>query len=182
MRRYYWQNKTRKEQPWMNIFNVRKLESTDVEALLAFEVRNRDWFESHIDARAPAFYSLQGVADHIADYLAGFAIGSWHPFIIEDCSAHIVGRANLKSINAPIGCAEVGYRIDQRLCGQGLATFALKHLIEEAQTRWRLTQLIAKVYEGNVGSRKVLTRCGFIVDRSSCKDHPEDEYRLILAS
>jgi len=166
----------------MNTFNVRQLESTDVEALLAFEVRNRDWFESHIDARAPAFYSLPGVADHMAGYLADFAIGRWHPFIIEDCRAHIVGRANLKNINVPRGCAEVGYRIDQRLCGQGLATLALKHLIEEAQTRWGLTHLIAKVYEGNVGSRKVLTRCGFILDPSSGKNQPEDEYRLVLWS
>jgi len=166
----------------MKTFNVRKLESTDVEALLAFEVRNRDWFESHIDARAPAFYSLQGVADHMAGYLADFAIGRWHPFIIEDCRAQIVGRANLKNINVPRGCAEVGYRIDQRLCGQGLATLALKHIIEEAQTRWGLTQLIAKVYEGNVGSRKVLTRCGFILDPSFEKNQPEDEYRLVLPS
>ena len=166
----------------MNTFNVRQLESTDNEALLAFEVRNRKWFETHIDARAPAFYSLQGVTDHVAGYLADFAQGNWHPFVIDDSAAQIVGRANLKNINVPLGCAEVGYRIDQRFCGQGLATLALRHLIEEAQTRWRLTQLIAKVYEGNVGSRKVLTRCGFTLEASSGKDQPEDEYLLVVSN
>jgi ribosomal-protein-alanine N-acetyltransferase len=105
---------------------------------------------------------LEGVADHIDEYLSGFAAGAWHPFVIEDCNGRIVGRANLKGIRSSHGCAEVGYRIDQRVCGQGLATLALEHLIQTAQVRWGLTQLMAYVYESNIGSRKVLERCGFV--------------------
>ena len=63
----------------MESFSVRELKKTDTQALLAFEVHNREWFESHIDARDPAFYSLQGIADHIESYLSDFAIGAWHP-------------------------------------------------------------------------------------------------------
>ncbi len=63
----------------MESFSVRELKMTDAQALLAFEIQNREWFESHIDARDPAFYSLQGVADHIESYLSDFAIGAWHP-------------------------------------------------------------------------------------------------------
>ncbi|MFJ2362689.1 GNAT family N-acetyltransferase [Pseudomonas sp. NPDC087697] len=165
----------------MNTFRVRKLENTDIEALLTFEIHNREWFESHIDARDPAFYSLQGVADHIESYLSDFAIGAWHPFVIEDSSEGIVGRANLKSINSPKGSAEVGYRIDQRFCGQGLATLALKHLIQEAQMHWNLTQLLANVYKNNIGSRKVLNRCGFLVEHKSWMDKTKDECRFILS-
>ncbi|MNO10102.1 hypothetical protein D3C81_2337380 [compost metagenome] len=55
---------------------------SDAQALLAFEIRNREWFESHIDAREPSFYSSQGVADHIESYLSDFAVGAWHPFVI----------------------------------------------------------------------------------------------------
>jgi ribosomal-protein-alanine N-acetyltransferase len=80
----------------MKEFRVRELKSTDAEALLAFEVHNREWFESHIDVRDPSFYSLQGVAGHIERYLSDFAIGAWHPFVIEDSNEGIVGRANLK--------------------------------------------------------------------------------------
>jgi [ribosomal protein S5]-alanine N-acetyltransferase len=106
----------------MESFSVRELKETDAEALLAFEVRNREWFESHIDARDASFYSLQGVAGHIESYLSDFAIGAWHPFVIEDSSQRIVGRANLKSIDSSTRSSEVGYRIDQRVCGQGLAS------------------------------------------------------------
>ncbi|CAI8732457.1 Acetyltransferase [Pseudomonas sp. IT-P258] len=165
----------------MESFSVRELKMTDAQALLAFEIHNREWFESHIDARDPAFYSLQGVADHIESYLSDFAIGAWHPFVIEDCSQRIVGRANLKSIDSSTGSAQVGYRIDQRVCGQGLATLALRHLIQEARMRWGLVQLVAYAFRENAGSRKVLDRCGFKLEQPSCNDNTGGEDRFVLS-
>jgi ribosomal-protein-alanine N-acetyltransferase len=162
-------------------FTVRELKSTDTEALLAFEMRNRAWFESQIDARDPSFYSLQGVAEHIESYLSDFAMGAWHPFVIEDSSECIVGRANLKCIDLSQRSAQVGYRIDQQACGKGLATLALRHLIEQAKVRWDLNQLIAYVYEENLGSRTVLDRCGFLPDQSGPDDQAGDECRFVLS-
>lgn len=151
----------------MKPFRIRELNGADAEALLAFEVRNREWFESHIDARAPDFYSLQGVNEHIECYLADLALGVWHPFVIEDSSGKIVGRANLKGINSSGRTAEVGYRVDQQACGQELATLALRHLIEQSRERWELTQLVAYAFKENLGSRKVLERCGFQLKQPS---------------
>ena len=165
----------------MESFSVRELKTTDAEALLAFEIRNREWFESHIDARDPAFYSLRGVADHIDSYLSGLASGAWHPFVIEDSSQTIVGRANLKSIDLAMESAEVGYRVDQRVCGQGLATLALRHLIQQAQVRWGLAQLVAYAYKENLGSRKVLDRCGFKLEQPCRDDSPGREERFVLS-
>ncbi|WP_130906195.1 GNAT family N-acetyltransferase [Pseudomonas sp. Sample_22] len=162
-------------------FSVRELKSSDLDALLAFEVRNREWFESHIDARDPCFYSELGVAEHIESYLSDFAVGAWHPFVIEDSNSEIVGRANLKSIDFTTKSAQVGYRIDQRVCGQGLATQALKHLIQEAQARWKLTQLVAYVFAQNAGSKKVLERCGFLADQSSGNEDTGEECRYVLS-
>ncbi|OLF53484.1 GNAT family N-acetyltransferase [Pseudomonas chlororaphis] len=162
----------------MTSFSIRPLHSADTEALLAFEVRNRQWFESQIDARAPGFYSPQGVAEHIETYLAGFAAGTWHPLVIEDSQGNIVGRANLKDIDPQQRCAEVGYRIDQQACGQGLATLALQQLIHEARLRWALSHLVAYVYEDNIGSKKVLVRCGF---SPSCNHSQGPESGFVLA-
>ena len=164
----------------MTSFRVRELRSTDTEALLAFEALNREWFESHIEARDPSFYSTQGVAEHIDGYLSGRATGAWHPFVIEDASGEIVGRANLKSIDSPEGSAEVGYRVGERSCGQGLATLALNHLIHEAKVRWALKQLVAYVYPENVGSQKVLSRCGFVPEQPATDGTPQSESRFIL--
>jgi len=165
----------------MEPFSVRELKSTDTEALLDFEIQNREWFETHIDARDPSFYSLQGVAEHIEGYLSDFAAGAWHPFVIEDASARIVGRANLKSIDSLARSAQVGYRVAQCVGGQGLATMALRHLIEEARVRWGMTHLVAYVFKENVGSRKVLERCGFLLDPLSCNDTTADECRFVLS-
>ncbi len=164
----------------MQPFSVRELRLTDAPALLAFEADNREWFESHIAARDEAFYSLAGVVAHINDYLSGLARGVWHPFVIEDACGAIVGRANLKDIDGAGRCAQVGYRIAHAACGQGLATLALRHLISEAQGRWRLTQLVAQVIRGNLGSSKVLLKCGFVPDASSSSEAVPGEHRLTL--
>lgn len=150
----------------METIRIRTLQVADAEALLAFEVDNREWFEQHIDARGPAFYSIQGVSEHIADYLSGFAAGTWHPFVIEVAGGTIIGRANLKDIDSSERTAQVGYRIAQAACGKGLATLAVKHLIEQARSHWRLERLLANVYVENAGSVKVLQRCGFLMERT----------------
>lgn len=149
---------------------IRTLRADDAAALLAFEIANRAWFERHIEPRDPAFYSPQGVAAHIAAYLNGHAEGSWHPFVLEDAAGQVVGRANLKDIDRVAGTAEIGYRIAHDACGQGLATMAVRHLIRQATSHWQLTQLVANVYADNVGSRKVLERCGFEHQRNIMAD------------
>ena len=146
----------------MHPLDIRPLDRTDAPALLAFETANRGWFEAHIDPRDPGFYCLEGVAAHIDQYLTGFAQGTWHPLVIVDAKQAIVGRANLKDIDLLTRSAEVGYRIAEHACGQGLATLALRRLIDEARGRWQLTRLVAQVYDSNLGSRAVLQRAGFV--------------------
>ncbi|URM30785.1 GNAT family N-acetyltransferase [Pseudomonas frederiksbergensis] len=165
----------------MKPVRIRTLQNTDAEALLAFELNNREWFERFIDARDAAFYSLQGVTDHIAAYLSGFTAGTWHPFVLEEAGGTIVGRANLKSIDMSERSAEVGYRIAQSACGRGLATLAVRHLIQEAQLHWSLKLLVANVYAANIGSAKVLERCGFLIEPIPRQEGTEYEYRLGLS-
>ncbi|MGE8483442.1 MAG: GNAT family N-acetyltransferase [Pseudomonas sp.] len=164
----------------MKPVRIRTLQRTDAEALLTFELDNREWFERHIDARGSAFYSVQGVTDHIDAYLADFTAGTWHPFVIEDDGGNIVGRANLKGIDMTERSAEVGYRIAQSACGQGLATLAVRHLIQQAQLHWNLKQLVATVYAENIGSTKVLERCGFLIEHAS-REGAEHECRFGLS-
>lgn len=164
----------------MKSVRIRTLQSTDAEALLTFEVDNREWFERFIDARDAAFYSVQGVTEHIAAYLSDFAAGTWHPFVLEE-AGKIVGRANLKGIDTSERSAEVGYRIAQSACGQGLATLAVRHLIQEAKLHWNLKQLVANVYAANIGSAKVLNRCGFLIEPISRHEGTEHEYRFGLS-
>lgn len=164
----------------MKSVRIRTLTNDDTQALLIFEQANREWFENHIDARDAAFYCEEGVASHIAGYLADFDAGTRHPFVIEDPSGTIVGRANLKAISLSERSAQIGYRIAQSACGKGLATRAVRHLIEQAELRWELTHLVADVYAANAASAKVLERCGFSIDHISRHEGVDVEYRFGL--
>lgn len=165
----------------MGTERIRTLKFSDMEPLLKFELDNREWFERYVDARESSFYSFEGVAQHVASYLSAYSNGTWHPFVIEDSDGKIVGRANLKDIDLSERRAEVGYRIAESACGQGLATRALGRLIQEAKSRWDLTHLVANVYVGNIGSRKVLERCGFLIERISRRAESQDRYTFVLS-
>ncbi|SFG50527.1 ribosomal-protein-alanine N-acetyltransferase [Duganella sp. CF458] len=140
---------------------IRTLTTADASALLEFELANRDWFESQVDARAPDFYNLFGVAAHIGDYLARHAAGTMHPCLLLEDDGAIVGRCNLKDIDRIARRAEVGYRIAATAIGRGLAGAALTHLMELAYGRWELRGLDAHVTIANAASARVLERAGF---------------------
>lgn len=140
---------------------IRTIHPSDAPALLVFEQANRAWFESQIDARAPEFYSLAGVAAHIDDYLARHAAGKMHPCLLVADDGAILGRCNLKDIDAGARRAEVGYRIAAAACGRGLAGQALRHLMGLAYGEWQLTGLDAHVTVANAASARVLQRAGF---------------------
>jgi len=140
---------------------IRTLSLADAPALLEFELANRGWFESHVDARATDFYSLGGVTAHIESTLAGFAAGTMHPCLLLEEDGDIIGRCNLKDIDRASQRAEVGYRIASYACGRGLAGAALAHLMGLAYGQWQLTGLDAHVTVANAASARVLERAGF---------------------
>lgn len=144
---------------------IRTLQADDVERLLAFELANRSWFEQHVEARAPAFYSADGVAAHIADYLASHAAGTLHPCVLtSDDGAAIVGRANLRQIDRAAGSGEVGYRIGRDQARKGLGSLALAHLMTLAREQYGLRILNAWISPQNLGSRRMLEKSGFSRD------------------
>ncbi len=79
------------------------------------------------------------------------------------------------------GEREVGYWIGREYWGQGIATEALRLLLDEIRSR----PLYAHVAKSNVASRRVLEKCGFTVLREDNGYSMEpgveiEEYVLIL--
>lgn len=56
------------------------------------------------------------------------------------------------------GDAEITYWIDKKYWGQGIATIALRHLLNIENTR----PIFGRVAFDNFGSQKVLEKCGFV--------------------
>lgn len=145
----------------MSTIIIRSLGIDDTMPLFKFELENRAWFESHVAPRPPDFYSVQGVKDHIEQLLSRCEACTFHPSIILNQDGDILGRANLKDIDQHSGVAEIGYRIAQKDIGHGLATTAVRHLIDIAKRQWHLNMLNAVVVEGNHASMRVLEKSGF---------------------
>ena len=80
-----------------------------------------------------------------------------------------------------LGEREVGYWLGQEFWGKGVATRALKEFLKVIKTR----PLYAHVAKHNIGSRRVLEKCGFTIARedrffSDFFGKDIDEYILTL--
>ena len=73
----------------------------------------------------------------------------------------------------PEGDVEVGYFLKHSAWGRGYATEACKRLLRMAFEESPLTEVVATFDVGNVGSRKVLEKAGF-VDRGTMRCYGED--------
>ncbi|WP_110189023.1 GNAT family N-acetyltransferase [Pokkaliibacter plantistimulans] len=138
------------------------LSERHAQALLAFEESNQAWFERTIEAREPAFYSLQGVHEHIDEYVQRYHEGMIYPLLIINEQGELMGRANLRrSLNDP-RYGFVGYRVGEAYCGQGVASAALKQLIRAGYEQMRLDHLRAFASVSNIASQRVLEKQSFL--------------------
>jgi ribosomal-protein-alanine N-acetyltransferase len=144
------------------MIRLRTLTTQDLLPLLVFERENRAWFEQFVEGRGDAFYTPEGIAQHIATYLDGHAKGTWYPGLLVDSADNIVGRTNLKDISHDDQSAELGYRLAKAQTGAGHATAAVALVKEVARGELGLDHLRAVVAQGNVASTRVLEKSGFV--------------------
>lgn len=84
----------------------------------------------------------------------------WLSFsIIETDTSSYVGTIGLKVLG---GEAEVGFLLVPEFQGKGYATEALES-IKDIAGRIGVAMLIARITEGNVGSVRVVEKCGFVL-------------------
>ncbi|MEV6849513.1 GNAT family protein [Actinoplanes sp. NPDC051411] len=141
------------------MYELRPVESTDAQAVLAFEQANRAYFAAFISDRGDAFFAH--FADSWSTVLALQKAGTclFHVLTTED--AEVVGRFNLLEIEDRT--AEVGYRLAEHVAGRGVATAAVRELCTRAATQYGLRTLNAAAADTNPASQRVLAKAGFTV-------------------
>lgn len=137
------------------------LKQSDASALLEFELNNKEWFESFIEARDDDFFDDNGIKDHVNFCLAEYKKGLLYPTLIKDENGQILGRANLYNIDRVKNSGSIGYRIGEEFTSQGLATLATKELLEVGKNRYELSSINAVASTDNAASQKVLAKNGF---------------------
>ena len=83
------------------------------------------------------------------------------PYVIEDTDAGtILGGANLRLFDPMRDTVELGYWLFVEARGRGVATRAVRALVEDSHSRG-INRVEAHVRLGNVASERVLERAGF---------------------
>ena len=137
---------------------LRLLQAGQVAAVLAFELENRAYFTASISDRGEEFFD-QYPARHSAA-LAEQDAGDCVYYLLVDDVGTVLGRFNLYDLAD--GAARLGYRVAERVAGQGVATRCVRELCRIAATEYGLHTLRAATSHDNVASQKVLARAGFV--------------------
>ena len=122
-------------------------------ALFAFEVKNRAWFERWVGPRPDSYWEISSLAKIVQNQVDA---GEWM-YLVKRLG-RILGRVNLTDEGN--GVAQLGYRIGREYAGQGVASSAVRLMVDHAPTLG-LWALEARVLEGNDASYRVLEKTGF---------------------
>ena len=147
----------------MNRVTLHAPSRTDLDDLLAFELANRRFFESHINARPAAYYSRDGVAAAIDAAAHDAEQDRAYQFLVRDAGGALVGRVNLTRVRREhFHSAELGYRIGEAHNGKGHAKQAVGMALDKAWRELALVRVEATAHAENPGSIRVLLSNGFL--------------------
>ena len=141
-----------------SVSRLELLHPDHVAALLAFEQENRAYFAASIPDRGDEFFAeFDARFDHL---LESQACGTDYFHVLVADGGAIEGRVNLVEVED--GSAELGYRIAEKCTGRGLATGAVREVLELAAEKYGLATVRAKATIDNPASHTVLGRNGFV--------------------
>lgn len=141
-------------------YDIRTPTVDDAAALAAAYVRNRDHLAPWEPRRSPAFFTEPWQRDDVVARLTSAEAGLLDPWVIWH-GEEVVGRVNLSNIARGVfQNANLGYWVDHRHTGRGLATAAVRFALQRA-VDLGLHRVEAGTLATNAASQAVLRRCGF---------------------
>ena len=140
------------------MFNLERIRPAHEAAVLAFELANRAYFSNFISDRGDDYFEQFPV--HFRELLAEQEARTGAYYVLVDEERAVVGRFNLYRLRDD--AAEVGFRVAQRVSGQGVTTSVLGDLCRLARDEYGLGRVTAMASEKDVASRRVLEKAGFV--------------------
>lgn len=133
---------------------IRPLVESDAEALLALRIENRTFMAPYEPDRDDDFFTLDRQR-----HIARNEPGSTFAILADGALAGTIGLSNLAL--GPFRSASVGYWVDQKRNGRGLASLALAAMVEHSFSQVRLHRLEAATLPDNIASQRVLEKNRF---------------------
>ncbi|MDN7246004.1 GNAT family N-acetyltransferase [Planococcus shenhongbingii] len=139
---------------------LEQLTGADSEALFEFEMKNRSFFEERIPSRGDEYYQRDVFERNHQILLKEHSAGDSVFYLIKNGEGSILGRLNLANIDQTNQSGYLGYRVGQSFVGHGIASRAVKILLQSADDI-NIQQIEAKTTTNNKASQKVLEKNGF---------------------
>ena len=141
-------------------YAIRPLTADDAPALTAAYVVNREHLAPWEPRRDPGFFTEPRQRTDASAKVAAAHAGQQDPWVIWH-GDEVVGRVNLTNIARGVfQSASLGYWVDHRHTGQGVATAAVQFAVQRA-TDLGLHRVEAGTLVHNEASQVVLRKCGF---------------------
>jgi RimJ/RimL family protein N-acetyltransferase len=112
----------------------------------------------------PSPYRLEDAASYVEqEYIGGGDGGRRADFLAEDAAtATRLGRVGVR-LGEP-GTAEIGYWVDPRARNRGVATTAVRAVCQWAVTTAGIDLIEWRCQAGNIASRRVAEKAGFLIE------------------
>lgn len=136
---------------------IRAVRPADCEELAALYLANRDFLAPFEPVRPPEFFTVDGQRERLQRQLDA----ETHPFVVLD-AGEIAGTINLFNIvRESLQSGTIGYWVDHRRNGRGLATGAVGQIVDYAFEDLDLHRVEAATLVDNVTSQRVLEKNAF---------------------
>ncbi|MGG3623491.1 GNAT family protein [Bacillus gobiensis] len=145
-----------------NIF-IKTMDTSDAEAFLQLELRNKEFFQTYTPLRNNNFYTMEGQLNRIQSIVKNRELEQEYSFGIYIIgSEELIGKVTLSEVvrGAIQGCF-IGYYLDKQHNGKGYMTEAVRLTVHYAFNDLNLHRIEAGVMPHNQGSMKVLEKAGF---------------------
>jgi ribosomal-protein-alanine N-acetyltransferase len=141
---------------------IRLVAVDDAQVLAELLTANREFLAPWQPTRADDFFTTNRQREAIDDALTDHEQGITVPNVILS-DGRVVGRVTLSNIvRGPFQSCNLGYWVDSGHNGQGLATAAVREIVDLAFGPLGLHRVEAGTLRHNIGSRRVLERNGFV--------------------
>lgn len=143
---------------------IRPFTRSDLDALLALRLSNREFMAAYEAHRSDAFYTRAGQAREIALDTEAWAAGAGYALAIVDRTNddRLIGRIALSNVvRGPWQNATIGYWVDLEANGAGHATDAVHLICRFAFEHGGLHRVQPAIMPRNARSRRVVEKVGF---------------------
>lgn len=133
-------------------------------------------------------HASQSASRRYLIYLQGqYRAGNFYDFALVDReSGKMIGTCGFSSFTLTDNSAEIGYVLNPAYWGKGLATEAVRRILQFAFVELSLHRVTARIMEGNLASKRVAEKCGMRLEATHIKSlrvkgtyHTIHEYALL---